>query len=158
MDEHIHNSDLDNIVTPSNVKTIIANLRFISKIEPGKKVNVKQMFVRDNTLLWQRFLRSVHNWFYSGDENKEATLRFIEKVTDEAIEHIYHYQYEKNTHHDLIDILIRNLERSKHGTLNLMKTYEDDISFVSRIEAYIESLDISLHTLRNEYERRSSIE
>jgi hypothetical protein len=139
--------ELHELLNTNPIKDVIAKLRFISKIEIGNKVNVKDMFVRDNTVVWQRILRSFHNWFLQGCESKESTLKYIEKVTDEAIVLIREQRNYPNDAYrqEIADILLRNLENSLQGTKNLKKTYEDDISFVARIEAYLETLEVSMN-------------
>lgn len=142
----------DDVLTPFPITELLSKLGFIKKLEVGKKVNVRSMFVRDNNLLWQRFLRSIHNWFHDGDETKEATLKFIEKVTDETVNSINHYLKNPESciySKDICIMLLKNLEKSKEGTKTLLKTYEEDISFISRVEAYLDSLDIILLNLKN---------
>lgn len=152
--------ELHDLLNTNPIKDVIAKLRFISKIEVGNKVNVKDMFVRDNSVLWQRVLRSFHNWFLQGSESKEATLKYIEKVTDEAIALIREQRnYPTDPYRqEIANILLRNLENSLQGTKNLKKTYEDDISFVARIEAYLETLEVSMTYSRDSGRRDTDYE
>lgn len=143
-------------LTPFPVKDLLAKLGFIRKLEVGKKINVRNMYVRDNNLLWQRFLRSIHNWFHDGDESKEATLKFIEKVTDETVQKIYYYKNNPNDciyGQEICIMLLKSLEKSKEGTMTLLKTYEDDMSFLARVEAYLDSLDVILSSLKELIEK-----
>jgi len=132
------------------VKDIISKLLFIAKIQPGEKINVKEMFVRDNSSILQRFLRSMRNLTSEGAESKEATLSFIENTTDEALDLICTYKADTENEYKktLAIILIKNLENSKRGIRNLFKTYEYDRIFVSRATAILQTLDARIKTHR----------
>ena len=126
----------------------------MAKIKRGEKVNVKELFVRDNSSIWQRIARTLRNMSTSIShsevvESKEATLAFIEIVIGDAITMIYAYRKESDEFKQgIADIIVGNLERSKPGVANLAETYKGERKFISDMEATLQTLDASLLALK----------
>lgn len=137
------------------VQTVIGKLKFISKIKAGEKINVRELFVRNNDSVLQRFLRSLKNYstIISGSEvveSKEATLEFISNTVNDAINLISIYRKEKEDFHQKIaDLIVNNLEISKDGIKNSIKTYREDRKFISHAEAVMQTLETRIKSLRN---------
>lgn len=129
------------------VNDVISKLKFISKTKPGEKLNVKELFVRDNNEIWQRFLRTMRNSILWEDgESKESTLAFTSSVTDEALNLICFYRRNaKNTFdNNIADMLTKNLEEALNGMESLLDTYKDDRKFSSQIETLMNTLNLRL--------------
>ncbi len=127
------------------IEEIITKLKFISKIKPNEKINVRSLFVRDNNNTYQRVLRT----FALVGESKDETLTFIKSVINEAVDLIYVYKADSEDvfKQDIAILLVSNLESSKTGMKSLMETYASDTLFVSKIEAVISTLDARIHSL-----------
>ena len=74
----------------TKVQEVIGRLKFMAKIRHGEKINIRDLFVRDNDSVMQRFLRTFRNvtTFLSSSEiveSKEATLSFIQSTVNDAI-------------------------------------------------------------------------
>jgi len=162
MNKNNYTDQLTLSLNKNPVKDVISKLRFLSKIKPGEKLNVKEYFVRDNNSIFQRILRSIRNLSAEGAESKDATLEFIEQITDETLDLICTYRAHSNNDDDykhyLSDMLIKNLENSKKGIRNLFKTYEYDRIFVSRAEAILQTLDARIRTLKLDSDMKPDFE
>lgn len=78
------------------IKDIISKLLFISKINVGEKLNVRDYFVRDNNSVSQRLIRTVKNWTsQDSGEYKKDTLKFLQGTITEALELIFIYYPKK---------------------------------------------------------------
>lgn len=134
------------------IKNLVSKLRFIAKVNPGEKLNVKELFVRDNNVVWQRFLRTMRDKvLWEDGESKESTQAFVEAVTDEAINLICYYRSDKTNdfNNQIADLLTRNLEEAIKGMESLIETYKDDRIYSSKIEAMMGTLTLRLETLKN---------
>ena len=129
------------------VNDIISKLRYISKIKSGEKLNVKELFVRDNNEIWQRFLRTMrNNILWEDSESKESTLVFINTVTDEALNLVCFYRKDYNNEFNMsiADMLTGNLEEALKGMESLLDTYKDNRIFSSLIETMMGTLTLRL--------------
>lgn len=138
----------------AKVQEVIGRLKFMSKILHGEKINVRELFVRDNDSVMQRVLRTMRNvgTFLSASESvesKQATLDFIQETVNSAITLIAIYrrdndEFKKN----IADIIVNNLEQSKVGIRNLIATYQSDRKFISEAEAVIQTLEVRINSMR----------
>jgi len=126
------------------IEEIITKLKFLSKIRAGEKLNVKAMFVRDNSSVYQRFLRTLA----LEGESKDETLTFIKTIINEAVDLICVYRRNSNAfNQNIAALIIENLESAKEGLCSLSETYAYDNLFVSRIEAVMATLDARIRSL-----------
>jgi hypothetical protein len=143
------------MVGDNNVQDVMSRLKFISKIKRGEKINVKDLFVRDNDSILQRLLRSVKNYstYISGSdivESKEATLIFIKDTVNSSINLISMYRKNKEKFsQDIADLLVKNLEESKTGIHNSIGTYEADRKFMAHAEAIMQTLEARIKSLKD---------
>lgn len=133
------------------VENVITKLKFLSRVKPGEKINVKHLFVRtvdvdDWYQKWyQKFLRTVTT-IVSGGESKEETREFIKFIYNEAIDLICLY----NSHptdtfkQKIAEMLVDNLRHSKEGIESLKVTYAEDTRFKSQIDAIVETMEARL--------------
>jgi hypothetical protein len=146
----------DQIYTMEKVTSVNSNLKFLSFIRKGEKINVRNLFVRDNDSLMQRAIRSFRNFttFVSMSESvesKEATLIYIQQTINDAIALISHFRKDKtNTlHKNIADTIVKDLEASKGGIQNLFYTYQNDRRFIAQAEAVMQSLEVRLINLKD---------
>jgi len=142
---------------------LLSDLKFISKIKQGEKIDVKSMTLVND------FQSLVYRIFISRESRKE-TYDFIKKVINRAIDMTYYYfslngkktEYEKkkervanndnvsvnmqsvNFNIDIAKIIISNLSLAKEGLINLKETYEKDRKFVTDLETIIETMEIKI--------------
>ena len=146
-------ADLQEIESNVKVQEIISHLKFLSKVQPGEKINVRDFYVRDNDQVLQRFLRTIHNFstlLSSSEivESKEATLFFIQNTVNNAISIIGAYYNKDDFKQRIANIIIGNLEASKSGIRNLIATYQGDRKFISNAEAVMQTLEARIKSMQ----------
>ncbi len=142
---NINPQNFEQIGSDQVITDILSKLKFLSKIKVGEKINCRFYFVRDNNSLIQRFLRTIRNFSAENSENKTSTLEFINDIINKTINLICLYKTNGNPFSQQIsELLIENLKESKNGILNLVKTYEDDRIFVSKLESFIDGFELKL--------------
>lgn len=143
----------------NKVLEIISKLNFLAKIRKNEKINVKELFVRDNDSISQRFIRTLKNWsdYFSSlnnVESKEATLNFINDTITTSLNLIYYYKSEhdenKKYKKDMASLIITNLNLSINGINNLIATYQNDRKFISDAEAVMQTLHIKIRSMVND--------
>lgn len=141
------------------VENVVTKLKFLSNVKPGEKINVRQLFVRDDTDWYQRFVRTMKNIIpklfnptmpLTNGESKAETLEFIKFIYNEAIDLICVYNDPRDKFkQDISNMIIENINRSKTGINSLIHTYSEDIKFKSQIGAIVETLDARLSSVRD---------
>ncbi len=128
------------------VENVITKLKFLSKVKPGEKINVKRLFVRadPDTDWYQWFLRSCTT-IVAGGESKEETHDFIKFIYNETIDLICVYNTEPTDafKQSIAMMLVKNLQASKPGIESLKLTYAGD-KFESQIDAIVETTEARL--------------
>jgi len=138
----------------NKVQDVIGRLKFISKINKGEKVNVRELFIRDNDSVLQRLLRTVRNattYISSSEivESKEATLAFIQETVNNAITLIAVYRRDEDDFkQNIANIIVENLDKSKCGIRNSIATYHYDRKFISEAEAVIQTLEARISSMK----------
>jgi len=159
----ITNKDMDqsqifSLTDDKHVQHVVSKLIFLSKIQKGEKINIKDLFVRDNDSVLQRLFRSLRNYstYMSGSdivESKEATLEFIDLTVNAAITLILSYSKSTNEFHKrIIAIITEHLEQAKKGINNSINTYSNDRRFISQAIAVIKTLEARLESLQRKIE------
>ena len=126
------------------VEAVVSQLKFISKLQPGEKINVHSMNISS-----VRYTDRLYRTFVSG-ESRDDTLLFIHEVINRALELIYSYDSMHITLYlTMSALIVSNLQDSKKGLQNLMSTYEHDRMYVSQIEALLATLDAKIEAHEN---------
>lgn len=122
------------------ITDIISKLGFITKIKKGEKINTRELFVRDNTDLLQRIIRTFRTLTYEEGETKESTLKFINLVYTETFELIDIYYNNSK----ILNLLLTSLDETFIGLKSLKETYEYDRLFTTKIEALEKTLRLKM--------------
>ena len=136
------------------VQVITSRLKFMSKIKTGEKINIRELYIRDNESVVQRFLRSIKNYatIISGAEiveSKDATLQFIRETLNTAIDLIIIYKGQDDQFKTkLAELLIKNLEDAKGGISNIINTYNYDRKFLAEASATIETIEAKISSMK----------
>jgi len=148
----------DQIFTMSNdekVTAVNSNLKFLSRIHVGEKINIRDLFVRDNDSFVQRAIRTFRNVttyisMSESVESKSATLEYIKFTINDAIALISYYRKDKTNalHQHIANSIVKDLESSKAGIRNLLCTYQNDRRFIAEAEATIQSLEARIWNLK----------
>lgn len=125
---------------------IIPKLKFISKINKGDKINVKNMFIQPNNMI-SKIIRS----FFQIDD-RSNTLLFVNNTIKKGFELFQSYA-ESNNPFDamLCQNILQDLKNAKNGLMNLKETYNSDIMFICKIDSLLEEIDAKICELSNRY-------
>lgn len=125
-----------------NIQEIVSKLKFISKIQPGQKINVSVMSPSKLGVLpwlYRKF------WLV---EDSASTQCFLDTIFHEAFQTSENYLKRDDPFYREMGTIIREaLKESKLGLKALAKTYEKDVMFVSKIETVESTLDAKLRLL-----------
>ena len=118
---------------------IISRLKFIGKVQKGDKINVKYMFIQPDGI-FTRISRSLIN-----HDNRNNTLNFVRNTITRSFDIIASYSLSNKELNRTIRLhIIKDLEQSKIGLLNLKDTYLSDIKFTCDIDTLLQEIDAKL--------------
>ena len=120
-------------------KEVISRLKFIGKIQKGEKINVKYMFVQPEGIA-TRISRTLIN-----QDNRQNTLNFVRSTIYRVFEIIRSYSSSntESKRHICIHI-IKDLQQSTNGLVNLKDTYLSDIKFCCDIDTILQEINAKL--------------
>ena len=116
----------------------ISNLKFISRIKSGDKVNVKFMFVQQDGIM-TKISRTLHL------ETRQNTLNFVKKTVIRCFEIISSYLNSKDESkkHTCVHI-VSDMKLAKRGLENLKETYVEDIKLCCDLDTILQEIDAKL--------------
>lgn len=125
---------------------IIPKLKFISKLNKGDKINVKNMYIQPNN-----FINKVSRSFFHIDD-RTNTLYFVTNTVKKGFE-LFYQHVDSNSNFDIIfcENIYNDLKNTIRGLLNLKETYSEDLMFTCKIDALIEEIDARLHDTEKKY-------
>lgn len=134
---------------------LIIDLKVISKIGPGSKINTKEKYLElDDTTWWQGALR-----WYRGDSRQTTcdkihlTILYSSSIVNLAINDLKDKlesplpMYLDSTPLEFLEIMLKNLESAKIGLENLKDTYIHDTTLSSKLEMDISSVIRQISTI-----------
>lgn len=131
--------DTSNLNIMESDKEVISRLKFIGKVQKGDKINVKYMFVQPEGIV-TRLSRTLIN-----QDNRNNTLNFLRSTVTRTFEIISTYSSStKESHRHICSHIIKDLQQSKIGLINLKDTYISDIKFTCDIDTLIQEIDAKL--------------
>jgi len=131
------------------IEKLIIDLKVISKIGPGTKINTKEKYLElDDTTWWQGALR----WYredsrQTSSDKIHTTINSCSTIINLAIQDLNEKlsiplpMYLDSTPEDFLEIMLTNLKSAKIGLENLKDTYIHDITLSSKIEMDISSIN-----------------
>lgn len=123
---------------------IISQLKFVSRIQPGELLNVKEMTI------------TKHNWFSAiyrriFGESRIETFNFINSVIERSFEIIQVYISSVSTEEKLLCAqLLHDMIICVNGLEHLQETYKDDRNFHCQMECLIEKIRARLTTIKTQ--------
>lgn len=120
--------------TPSE-KLTISKLKFISKIESGKRVNLYDFTLIDDGIINNLMRRFIYH------DSRWCTLDFIDKTISSAFEIARKYSRREDIQDKtLVTRIMEDIASSIQGIDNICKTYSDDRKFVSDVHIIRDSI------------------
>jgi hypothetical protein len=130
---------------------IIPKLKFISRLNKGDKINVKNLYIQPNN-----FINKISRSFIHVDD-RTNTLFFVNNTIKKGFElFLQHIENKNSFDHILCQNILIDLKNSINGLLNLKETYGDDIMFICKIDALIEEIEARLIEIENKYNMSST--
>lgn len=125
---------------------IIPKLKFISRLNKGDKINVKNLYIQSNN-----FIDRVSRSFFHIDD-RTNTLMFVNNTIKKGFElFLKHIENSNPFDHILCQNLLYDLKNSTNGLINLKETYCDDVMFICKIDSLIEEINARLVEINNKY-------
>lgn len=125
---------------------IIPKLKFISRLNKGDKINVKNLYIQPNN-----FINKISRSFIHVDD-RTNTLIFINNTIKKGFELFLHHIDNSNPFDNILcQNILYDLKNSINGLLNLKETYNEDVMFVCKIDSLIEEIDAKLTEISNKY-------
>ena len=128
-------------------KEVISRLKFIGKIQKGEKINVKYMYVQPEGFM-TKISRTLINQC-----NRHSCLVFIKNTISRSFELVSTYNSSNKECDRIMRInIIKDLNLSKQGILNLKETYKDDLKISCDFDTLIEDMDSKLKEIGEKLE------
>ena len=125
--------------TPNYVNNIIVELKIISKIKKGEKLNINSKSIVHSDSWVGSFNRS-----FTG-ESRNLLILHLERVINDTYQII-----DDINDKDLLENVYKNLNLAKGGIQNLLETYKDDINITCKISVIIENVEKILKKYNDE--------
>lgn len=126
---------------------LLAHLKFISRIERGKQINVSEKVMQNPSLLTS-FIRT-----FIRPDNKNNSRIFIENTVRQCISILKACAVSQNVEdrYRCVDIIRDIAACRNHGIVNIKYTYKDHAMFVCHIDTLLQEIDASLSSLKSEH-------
>jgi hypothetical protein len=125
---------------------IIPKLKFISRLNKGDKINVKNLYIQPNN-----FINKISRSFIHIDD-RTNTLMFVNNTIKKGFELFLKHIDSSNPFDNIVcQNLLYDLKNSTNGLINLKETYADDIMFICKIDSLIEEINARLVEINNKY-------
>lgn len=116
---------------------VLSRLKFIGKIQPCEKINVKYLYVQTDS--WAtRILRTLF-----AQDNRNNALSFFKNTLDRSFEII---SANKGNQEKLpmIKNILRDIETATVGITHFKETYKSDVMYCCEIDTLIQSVFLRL--------------
>lgn len=125
---------------------IIPKLKFISRLNKGDKINVKNMYIQQNN-----FLDKINRSFFNIDD-RTNTLYFVTNTVKKGFELFFQHIEGSNEFDSILcQNIFNDIKNTIIGLLNLKETYNDDVMFTCKIDALIEEIEARLFEIQRKY-------
>jgi hypothetical protein len=116
---------------------ILSRLKFIGKIQPSEKINVKYLHVQHDSWI-TGILRTLF-----AQDNRNNALLFFRTTLDKSFE-IIETNKTKHEKYTMIVNIIKDIENSLIGISNFKETYKTDLMFCCQIDTLVQNIKIRL--------------
>ena len=130
-----------------SVQDIIGKLKFISKIKEGEIIDVNNLTLSEGGWVTSTY-RTIFRWT-PWNQSREDSLNFFRETVSIAFDLASRYMASGDIFfQELGARIICSLEMAKKGINNHTQTYKTDPMYVSKVEAFLETLDANLIDLK----------
>ena len=147
--------DLFKLVTPisgnhafESAEDIQTRLKFIGMIQPGEKVDVRNLRIESNTMI-----TPIKRMFFG--DSREATYNFCLHTIESAFRLIYSLAANQKISDDETCVyILRDMQKAIQGLVNIQQTYKEykeDKMFMCKIETLIETVGFKVLDVKQKY-------
>jgi hypothetical protein len=130
---------------------VLSRLKFIGKIQPSEKINVKYLYVQTDS--WAtRVLRTLFS-----PDNRNNALSFFKATLDKSFE-IVNANKDNKEKIPMVRNILRDIENATLGINHFKETYKTDVMYCCEIDTLVQSVLLRLDDLRSYIDGRSYID
>lgn len=140
----------------SDVQDVVSKLKFLSKLQPGEKLQVNGLSIVENSWFGKiyRHLTSKGKTAKEILESREISLTFINELCELALKIAFSVvDKDGRCQHEVWVMILSSLKEFQPGVRNLMISYETDRLFVSKVETFIDLLNAKIKELEEAREK-----
>jgi hypothetical protein len=124
----------------------ISKLKFLSRIQKGEKINVKNMFIQPEGLA----TRISRSFFHL--DNRSNALHFVKTTISQSFNILYSFLNTGTvSQRNMCLNIIEDIIKSKEGITNLKTTYSSDIMLCCQLDTIIQEIDAKIQELRDKF-------
>ena len=124
---------------------ILTRLKFIGTIEPGEKLDVRNLKIESNTII-----TPLKRMFFG--EGREATYAFTYTTIERSFAILYSLAATDKVSDSLLCANILNdMHKAINGLVNMQTTYKEDKMFVCNIETLIQTIQAKMLEVQQKY-------
>ena len=132
--------------SPANsISDTITNLKFISTLKSGDKINTSLLYVESNSIF-----TPLYRLFRQ--ESRNETIKFITVTIDNSFDIINNITNINNISDQILFInIITDIVKAIYGLKNIQDTYISDKLFICKIDTFIDTIYSKCITYKNKY-------
>ncbi len=133
--------------TAESIKILIINLQILGRLKKGEKIDSSGRYFIINKIAWYQGLQRMYH--SEGRDNTYNNISIMIERLYKWLENPDPHKYLKmNSKKDLYEYLEPILNTIKNSINNLKYTYEDDQTFVAKLDLEISNLDLLLKSIK----------
>jgi len=143
--------DFLKLVTPTNghsfesTSDTLTRLKFIGTLEPGEKLDVRNLRIESNTLF-----TPIKRLFFG--EGREATFAFTYSTIERAFAILYSLAATDKVSDSLLCAnILHDMNKAIAGLMNLQATYRDDKMFACNVETLVQTIQAKMLEVQQKY-------
>jgi len=134
----------------SEVQDVVSKLKFLSKLQPGEKIQVNGLCIVENSWYGKitRHLTSKGKTAKEILESREISLDFVNELCENGLKIAFSVVDKSGRcQQEVWTMILTSLKEFQPGIKNLMISYETDRLFVSKVETFISILNAKIKEL-----------
>jgi hypothetical protein len=140
----------------SEVQDVVSKLKFLSKLQPGEKIQVNSLSIIENGWFWKVYRHFTSKGKTEKDilESREISLNSISELCEIALKLALDVVDKEGTcHQEVWTMVLSSLKEFQPGIRNLMVSYEGDRLFISKVDTFISILNAKIKELEEMREK-----
>lgn len=139
------------------VQDVVSKLKFLSKLQPGEKIQVNGLSIVEAGWFWKVYRHFTSKGGKTNTEileSREISLTFISELCDSALKLALDVVDKRGVcHQEVWKMVLTSLVEFQPGVRNLMMSYDSDDLFVSKLDTFISILNAKIKELEEMREK-----